>query len=298
MQFIRPVLLIGLAASTGFGASKEIIQIQRDIAQLQDQVQTLQRTVDERVTRLTTLVEQALAAANKSNTAMAVMESGLRDRLAQQLTAPVATLGTKVDQMSSDFAAVRESVADLNERIGKLQLQITDLSNTVKVLQTPPAPPPSAAPQGGAGAPAAGPPQGLSAVQLYETAQKDKRGGNLDLAAQGFQEYLKWFPNTDLAPNAQFALGEILMSKSDYQGAIQAFDAVLERFPENNKTPDALYMKGAALLRAGQRNQAAQEFLAVVQKYPTSQVAVKAREQRKALGLSSPSAAGQSRRRR
>jgi tol-pal system protein YbgF len=203
--------------------------------------------------------------------------------LSQQLAAPIAGVSTKVDQMGTDFAGVRETVTDLNERIGKIQTQLVEMNNTIRTLQAPPAPPPSAAPTA-----QSGPPPGMSPTQLYETAMKDRSGGNLDLARQGFQEYLKWFSNTDLAPNAQFYIGTIHYDKNEFEPAILAFDAVLERYPENNKTPDAMYMKGMSLLKSGQRTQAAAEFLTVIQKYPTSEVATKARAQRRALGLSVP----------
>ena len=132
------------------------------------------------------------------------------------------------------------------------------------------------------------PPPGLSAKQLYDSAMKDRSGGNLDLALQGFEEYLKYFSSTDLAPNALFYIGQIHYDKNDFPNAIKAFDMVLERYPENNKTPDAMYMKGMALLKSTQRNEAAQEFLALMQKYPNAEVTAKARLQRKALGLNSP----------
>jgi tol-pal system protein YbgF len=115
---------------------------------------------------------------------------------------------------------------------------------------------------------------------------KDRSGGNLDLAMRGFDEYLKYFADTELAPNAQFYIGQIHYDKNDFPQAIAAFDMVLERYPENNKTPDAMYMKGMALLKSTQRTQAAKEFLALIQKYPNAEVSAKARQQRKALGMS------------
>ncbi|MEJ7605912.1 MAG: tetratricopeptide repeat protein [Bryobacteraceae bacterium] len=119
---------------------------------------------------------------------------------------------------------------------------------------------------------------------------RDRSGGNFELAIQGFQEYLKYFSTTELAPNAQFYIGQVHFDKNDYSNALQAFDLVLERFPENNKTADAMYMKGMTLLKAGQRNEAGKEFLNVIQKYPNAEVTAKARSQRKALGLNIPGA--------
>ena len=284
-QLFRPALFTMLAATTLFGApAKEIVQIQRDIALLQDQIRTMQQSTDERLVKLTTLVEQALQSSVKANTSLAVLESGLRDRLSQQLAAPITGVSTKVDQMSTDFTSVRESVADVSERMSKIQAQLVEMNNTIKTIQAPPPPPP------GATGTASGPPTGVSPTQLYESALRDRSSGQLDLAMQGFQEYLKWFSNTELAPNAQFYVGQIFYDKADFRGAITAFDTVLEKYPENNKTPDAMYMKGMSLLKDGQRTQAGQEFLLVIQKYPTSEVATKARAQRKALGLSVPAA--------
>lgn len=294
-QLSRPAVILLAAASLAFGApSKEMIQLQRDIAQLQDQVRQLQGAMNERLAALTTLVQQALETGTKTNTSVAVLESGLRDRLSQQLSAPITGVSTKVDQMSTEFQGVRENVSAMNETLAKLQQQLVDLNSAVKVLQAPAAPPPAAVP--GPGGPAtgapAGPPAGMSAQQLYQNALADRSRGNFDLAMSGFQEYLKWFGNTELAPNAQFYIGQIAYDKNDFPAAIQAFDTVLEKYgADNNKSADATYMKGMALLKSGQRTQAAQEFLTVIQKYPNSEVAPKARAQRQALGLSVPKAA-------
>lgn len=292
MKLIRPMIwVLALAPAALVGANKETVQIQRDVALLQEDVRTLQRSLDEKMTALRILVEQTLAAAHKSGTSVAVLESGIRDRMLEQqktLSGPVVNMGAKIDQVATDFQTLRESIADLSERMNKMQTQIVDLNNTVKVLSAPPVPPPS----GAFGSPStmapATPPPGMSAKAVYEAALRDRSGGNLDLAIQGFQEYLRYYGNTELAPNAQFYLGQIHYDKNEFSPALQAFDAVLEKYPENPRTADATYMKGMALLKSGQRNEAAREFLNVINNYPDSEVSAKARTQRRALGLSVP----------
>ena len=294
MRFTRPAILaLALAPAALFGANKEMVQLQRDVALLQDDVRTLQRSLDEKMAALRTLVEQTYSATGKAGTSIAVLESGIRDRMAEQqktLAGPVVNMGAKIDTMSTEFQTLRESISDLGERMNKMQLQMVDLMNTVKVLSAPPAPPPAVGSPSASSGPAT-PPPGMTAQGLYDSARKDLSGGNLDLAVQGFQEYLRFYGNTELAPNAQFYIGQIHYDKNEFSPALQAFDTVLERYPENNKTADATYMKGMALLKSGQRNEAAREFLNVVQKYPTAEVAAKARTQRKALGLTTPAAA-------
>ena len=163
MKLMRPaVVALALLPASLFGASKEMVQLQRDVALLQDDVRSLQRSLDEKMSALRTLVEQTLAAAAKSGTSVAVLESGIRDRMLEQqksLTAPVVNMGAKIDQMSADFQTLRESIADLTERMNKMQTQLVDLNNTVKVLGAPPAPPPSGsiAPGGFSSAPSGAP---------------------------------------------------------------------------------------------------------------------------------------------
>ncbi|HUS07099.1 MAG TPA: tetratricopeptide repeat protein [Bryobacteraceae bacterium] len=297
MKLIRTSLFLSLLMPGAAFPQKTgdvLKELQRDVAQQQDDI----RRLDKSITTLTEMVRQILERVDNTNKGLAVLENGMRDRLSEQsknLVGPVAGLNSKVDQMTTEFQSVRVSMDDLTSRMKKLESQVTDVGNTLNVMKAPPAAPP---PQGGGAATpsgpaaAAAPPAGMSAKQVYDSAMRDRTGGNLDLALQGFTTYLQYYGTTDLAPNAQFYIGQILYDKNDFPGALQAFDAVLERFQENNKTPDAMYMKGMALLKSGQRTEAAKEFLNVIQKFPNSEVAPKARSQRRALGLSVPSAQG------
>lgn len=272
-------LCFALALPT-FAQKEKIAEIQRDLLLMQDQVRALQRSQDEKLAAMQVLVQQTLEAANKANTAVAVLESALRDRMKEQerqLVGPVATVGAKVDTMSNDFAGVRESVADLSSRVGKLQNQIADINSAIKLLATPVAPPPSATLDPNA------PPPGTSAESLYNGALRDKSSGNADLAIEGFQNYLKWFGNTDLAPNAQYYIGEIKYLRGDYDGALMAFDSLLEKFPDNPKTSDAMLQKGRALVKAGFKAEARQEFTALIKKFPSHDNAAKARTELAAL---------------
>ena len=97
-----------------------------------------------------------------------------------------------------------------------------------------------------------GPPAGVSADTLYSNAVRDNSTGKYDLALQEFSDYLKYFPTTAFAANAQYYIGDINYRRNDYTNALQAFDAVLERFPDGSKTADAHYMKGLCYDEAGQ----------------------------------------------
>lgn len=288
MKFRLVLLAATLLPLSSFAQKKEIVELQRDIALLQDQVRTLQRSQDEKMSALTVLIQQALDAATRANTAIAVLQSGLNDRLGEQSKAvggTVSGLGTKVDQMSDEFRGVRESISDMNSRMGKLDQKLTDISTAIRTIGTAPAAPPPAdptAPQAG-GTPSGPAP---SAQATYENALRDLSGGKNELAMQEFQEYLKWFRQTDLAPNAQYYIGEIYLRQHDTDNAIKAFDAVLEAFSENNKTPDAHFMKARALFEAGQKTAASREYCEVVKRYPKNDLAAKAKSALRGMGYS------------
>lgn len=279
MKWVVGVAALVVWSLPACAQSREIRELQRDMALLGDQVRQMQRSLDENMAALRVLVQQAVDGVNKTNTAMAVLENHVRERLREQektLVQPMATASSKVDQMATEFQAMREAMNDLTARMGKLEQRLVDLSNTIRVLQAPPAPPTASA---------SGPPPGVTAEGLYANAMRDKDSGNYDLALQEFTDYLKYFGATDTAPNAQYHIGEIYYNRGELEEALRAFDLVLEKYPENVKTRDAMYMKGQTLLKMGQRTKAAEEFRAIVSRWPSSELAAKARARLKELGL-------------
>lgn len=299
------LLFLTLSPLVSFAQKKDIVELQRDVSLLADQVRTLQRSQDEKLGQLTALMQQALDASARANAAIATLQGSLTDRIGEQaknMGGTVAGVNTKIDQMSDEFRSVREAVADLSARMGKLDAKLADLGNAVTTMRNLPAPPGGPGTTGGGVPPGGGsagaPPAGMSAESTYQNAYRDMQGGQMDLALQEFSDYLKYFGNTDYAPNAQFYVGDIYLRKGDTENAIKAFDAVLEHWSENNKTPDARYMKGRALVQAGKPTAAAQEFREIIKRYPDKDVAAKAKAQLKALGYSTSSSSSTPKRRK
>jgi tol-pal system protein YbgF len=298
MKFLRIAALALACSSFSFGASKEIIELQRDVALLQDKVDSMQRDLDTKLGELSAMMQQLQDNNAKSNNQI---QDAVTNGVGRQL-APVAGMSSKVDAMGDDVRSLKDALNDLGARLERMDAKITDLKNQMQIIQNPPPAPGAAAPgatpgtaptTGGPGASAVpgaavtpGPPPGMSAEKTYTDARRDLQTGNVDLAAQEFQQYLTYYPDTELAANAQYYLGEIAFNKADYPGAIKGFDAVLERYPQNPKTADARLMKGMALLRSGQKTRAIQEFRALVENYPRTDDARKARQQLQQLGAS------------
>jgi len=284
-------------------ASREIQELQRDVGLLQEQVKVLQASQNQKFAALSASVQQAIDNASEAGKSAAVIQSsvdqnlrGLQTNLEDKVVGPVASVGARMDQMSNDFRNLENAVSDLTSIINKLQAQLTDLNNAVKILQGPPAPPrPSATgPTIGTGAPPTIDAPTVSATDLYANATRDRSSGKLDLALSEFSQYLKWYGNTNLAANAQYYIASIHYSQADYDDALREFDLVLEKYPsDNNKIPDALYYKGMTLTRMGKQTAGAEEFKELYKRFPSHDLARQACSQLQSMGLrcASPGAA-------
>ncbi|HUK16017.1 MAG TPA: tetratricopeptide repeat protein [Bryobacteraceae bacterium] len=295
------VLVFAVSPVVALAASKEILELQRDVAQLQDSVKQLQQTQDRQLAALTELVRQSLDNSGKNSSSLAVLENTLRQSLQDlqaKVTTPVAGLSARMDGVSNDVRALQQAVSDLTASMEKIQAQLTDLNNAVKLLQAPAAPPPGQGPAGAGGMPGV-PGAGTMGAQqpcmpasdLYNSALRDRNGGKLDLALQEFQDFVRCYGNTELAPNAQYYIGWIHYSQADYPSAVNDFDAVLEKYPDNNnKMPDAFYYKGLSLVKMNQRTAASEEFIQLIQRFPSNSLAPQACTQLKEMGKNCPTA--------
>jgi TolA-binding protein len=82
-----------------------------------------------------------------------------------------------------------------------------------------------------------------------------------------------------MADNAQYWIGECLLSKKQFNEAIAEFDKVPQLFPKGDKVPGARFKKGMALMELGQAEAARAEFAALIKLYPRSSEAALARQQ-------------------
>ena len=248
---------------------EDFIALQRDVAQMQDQMKELQKSQDEKLGALTMLVQQSLEASARMSTGLAQLQKNVETTLAEQQTkvvGPVVGLGTKVDQMADDYKAMKENINALSAQLSKLDTKLADISSAVRVLSNP-VPPPSAAT----------PPANIPSAQtLWENANRDVSGGNDTVAMQEYVEYLKYYHDTENAPTAQYNIGTIYDRADQHDDALKAFSAVLE-FPENPRSPDALYWKGMELMKMDQNTEAAATFREFLKRYPTNENARKAR---------------------
>ena len=282
----RFLFLFLLAALPAFPVAKEILQLQRDVAQLQDQVSKLEKSLGVQLGVMQQLLNQSLDASARLSNSLAALERTVQGQ-EKVLAQPVAGVNAKVDSLTERFQALREAVDEMNTKLRRLETQVVDIKNIVSTVP-PPTAPAGGSPPGGAAPPAA---SQVPAETLFRNAQRDYQAGNFNLAGPQFADYVRLYGNTDLAADAQYYLGDILYQSGRYQEAVDAFDQVLERYAEGKQTPNAQYKKGLALLKLGRRDKAAQEFRGVISKFPGTPAAAQSAEALRGLGLSARSPA-------
>jgi len=262
------VLTLWLGLAPAYGASKEMIQLQTQVQQLQEQMTAMKTSFDERMGVMKNLVEQNTDVANKLNTSIKDLQTAInksqQDRAGQ------------VDQISGQVQALNDTMDEIKVRLAKLSKQLEDLQSAQQSLAAS-----QAQQQQQAQAMAQAPPPDV----LYNNALRDYNGGKADLATQEFGDYVKFYPNTDLSGNAYFYLAELQYRAGNYQKAVEQYDLVLQNFPSGNKAAAAQLKKGFALLELGKEDEGTQELRHVIQRYPKSNEATQARERlRKGAG--------------
>jgi tol-pal system protein YbgF len=102
-------------------------------------------------------------------------------------------------------------------------------------------------------------------------------------AEASFQRFLQAEPQSELADNAQYWIGECRYSRGDMRGALAAFRETVSRYPQGNKAPDALLKAGMSLEALGDREGARNTYQDVLHRYPGTAVAAVAEERRAKL---------------
>ncbi|HEY3628695.1 MAG TPA: tetratricopeptide repeat protein [Terracidiphilus sp.] len=286
-------VLVGWSPVPAHAANKEIVELQTQVNQLMDAVQRLQSTVDAKFGLIQHLVEQTADNANRVTASV--------DALQKRLEAQSEATNGKLDTASGQAQALNDSVDELKSRMAKLDKAIQDLQGQLQNVQSPAAGAPGqqpgtagaplpASPEGGSAAPSGsgGAPAGSQAPPLQETYQaglRDFNTGKFQVAQGEFQDVLTYYPQDDLAGNAQFYLGEIAYQQKDYASAVKAYNSVLEGFAGSSKAPAAQLHKGLALLQQGKRDPGIRELRALIQRHPQTPEADQARHKLNSMGI-------------
>jgi len=266
----RLLLALPLAAALAAGgcvSSSDIDSLEGQLNEIQRQVLQVQRQSPskEEVSSLEASVGRQLEQLLKS-------EADMQVRL-QELSAQIEQLEAKLDDTNYRLAQLSQAIAATNQ-------ELKSFRNAPPVYLTPPGE--GTAAEGGD--PVAARPPTTEPGSLYQTAYNDYLRGNYDFAVRQFEDYLRSFPETDLADNAVYWIGECYYRERRFRQAIEQFDQVLNRYPRSDKLPSAVLKKGYAHLELGERSQGVVQLRYVVREFPNSDEANLARDRLREIG--------------
>ncbi len=222
-----------------------------------------------------------------------------------------AALSARLDNLSAELGRLSARLDDVSQRVESAGRQGQRVGAAPRVASPPPPAPasPSVAPpapssptavdasRGGAAAPAAPSPGGLTAQETYQSAYLDFSKGRYDLAISAFREFVRRFPDSPLADSAQYAIGESYFSlarasaasgqaarsRQELEQSVQEFRRVLVNYPRGSKVPTALYKEALALTELKQTTLAQVRLQYLLDHFPQSEEAPLAKERLAAL---------------
>jgi tol-pal system protein YbgF len=224
---------------------REIVTLKRQA----DYLEESNRRMEERTAEMDSLLKEQVELTNRLRADLATILGGMDERI-QIVESKLEDLGQRFPELSRKMELVKQKLAG--------QADTGAVSDTsVKVNVDP--------------------------DQLYNSAYLDLTKGSYDLAITGFTNYLKYFPETEQAGNAQYWLGECYYAKKNYTRAAIEFHKVLENYSTGAKVPSALYKLALSLLELKSANQAEKYLRELIDKYPTTQEAKLAEQKLKKI---------------
>jgi tol-pal system protein YbgF len=220
------------------------------IEALRRQVDADRRALDERLGRMeSNLVERRT-----------ILDlAGQLELLRGELARVRGQIEVLVNQAEVADKRQKDLYVDIDTRLRKLEAAREEQA---KAVEKPPAEPPVAAGE----------------TRAYEAALNQFKLGNYPLAVSAFQGFLVTYPASNLAPSAQYWIGNAHYAQRDYKQAIAAQQKLLNAWPENAKASDAMLNIASSQEAMGDRRAAQKTLETLVGRYPGSPAAESAKQ--------------------
>jgi tol-pal system protein YbgF len=240
---------------------------------------------DDEARRRIELLKQELSQQGRDNEArIARLEEQIRN-------IGVVELVRQLEQTNAEIARLRgqlEVLVNENQQLQKRQRDFyLDLDSRLKRVEGAPASgsgtsPPAAAPTTDA-TPATSPPRALTREEQqrelkdYDVASNLFRRNDFAAAIEEFRKFLRTYPNSQLAANAQYWIGISYANLKDHRSALAAQEQVLVKHPQSPKAPDAMLAIAALHAEQGDIGSARNTLEDIIARFPASDAAGKAR---------------------
>ena len=200
------------------------------------------RMLEQRIERIESAVSEVAQAAQGSAKQLAEQVNATRKLSADQMVL--------LEEALTAVRVLREQVAEINQRLGKILEQSTG---------------------------------SVDAPKLFESARADYMAGNYPLAVQGFAEYLKTAPQGSNAALAGYYIGEAYRLDRKLDDALAAYDRLIAAHPTSEQIPIARVRRGEVLNELGRVKEARAAYERVIKDSPNTDAATLAKQRLAAL---------------
>lgn len=249
-RYLGILLMLGATGCATEGDFRSFqAEVRRELAQQDQQIRDLRRRVEEL---------QAERSRGSKQLADQMAEMGALQREVASLRGQLETMFQK--GVGGD--ELRRSQAQIRQELDMLRRAVEQLGGTVSGLApgtgpaVPPAPPPS-------------PPAPTEKVEdMYKNAMVRFEEGDNAKAREGFHAVVSRFPESNLADNAQFWIGECYFREGNFKQAILEYEKVISQYPKSAKVPAALFKQGMAFEKLGDLESARYLYTKVSKEHP------------------------------
>lgn len=193
----------------------------------------------------------------------------------QQLQQEVTRLRGALEEQQYEIKQLKQqSLERYQDLDGRLAAQAAaPAAQQAPAAQAPSAAPTASADEQAAAGNAAAPGDPAKEKLFYDAAFDLIKNKDFPKAEQAFGAFLRKYPSSQYAGNAQYWLGEVKLAQGDLQGAGQAFARVSQSYPNHAKVADSLYKLADVEQRLGNSAKAKGILQQVVAQYPGSSAA-------------------------
>jgi len=269
--------------ATGVATQQDLLQLRQDMAAAQQAAQRARIDNDAIAAQVDKRVRE---------------HAGDNDR-------QISALTRQVDSLNDTITSLSSRVEELNSRVEALNRQARGAAPPAGAgAAGTPRPPAASTTTPSTGATTTTPPGPIAAVpprpttgalqpqDIYQAAYIDFSKGSYSLAIAGFREFLRRYPDHELAGSAQYWIGEAYISlargftdasqgdkaNESLEQAVQEFKKVQANYPRADKVPTALYKEALALIDLKQPALAQARLQYLVDNFPRAEETSLARE--------------------
>jgi len=269
--------------ATGVATQQDLLQLRQDMVSAQQAAQRAKVDADGLSAQIDRRVREHAGENDRQVAALTRQVDSLTDTLTS-LSSRVEELGTRVETLNRQLRGTAPASGAASATTVRPPAVATPGPSSGASTATPPGPVAAVPPRPATGA--------LQPQDIYQAAYIDFSKGTYSLAIAGFREFLRRYPDHELAGSAQYWIGEAYLSlargftdssqgdraNESLEQAVQEFKKVQANYPRADKVPTALYKEALALIDLKQPSLAQARLQYLVDNFPRAEETSLARE--------------------